>query len=161
TICPAGRMEGDDRVFGDRFVPKTNRLYRKLVEGKIATEVNTYFPVSIDPTLLYFDLTLSPRVAMNKAKEELYSELAGAADTPASEDEMRVVSNQIKSWHAYENDGISLQALSIGFMQVIRNMKLGDTLVDEALKVTPEDVQRVARLYLSEKRRVSCEFRAS
>ena len=147
--------------FGDRFVPKTNRLYKRLVEGKIATEVNTYFPVNIDPSLLYFGLTLSPRVAMSKAKEELYSELAGAVDTPASEDEMKVVSNQIKSWHAYENDGISLQALSIGFMQVIRNMNLADRLVEEALKVTPEDVRRVARLYLNEKHRVSCEFRAS
>jgi zinc protease len=156
-----GGWRGLIGFFGDRFVPKTNRLYKKLVEGKAATEVNTYFPVNIDPSLLYFDVTLSPRVSLDKAKEELYSEIARAADTPASPEEMRVVSNQIKSWHAFENDGISLQALSIGFMQVMKNMNLADKLVEEALKVSPEQVQRVAKQYLHEKRRVSCEFHAS
>jgi zinc protease len=156
-----GGWRGLIGFFGDRFVPKTNRLYKKLVEGKIATEVNTYFPVNIDPSLLYFDLTLSSRVSLDKAKEELYSEIANTADIPASPEEMRVVSNQIKSWHAFENDGISLQALSIGFMQVMKNMNLADKLVEEALKVSPEQVQRVAKQYLHEKRRVSCEFHAN
>jgi zinc protease len=153
-----GGWRGLIGFFGDRFVPKTNRLYRKLVEGKIASEVNTYFPVNIDPCLLYFDVTLNPRISMNNAKEEIFSEISRAADTPASEDEMRVAFNQIKSWHAYENDGISLQALSIGFMKVIKNMNLADRVVELALKVKPEDIQRVARLYLAEKHRVTCEY---
>src|SRR4029077_9215409 len=71
-----GGWRGMIGFFGDRFVPKTNRLYKRLIEGKIATEVSTYFPVNIAPPLLYFDLTLSPRVAIDKAKEELYSEIA-------------------------------------------------------------------------------------
>lgn len=36
----------------DRFVPKSNRLYKRLVGRKIASEVNTCFPLSIDPNLL-------------------------------------------------------------------------------------------------------------
>jgi len=156
-----GGWRGLIGFFGDRFVPKTNRLYRKLVEGKIASEVNTYFPVNVDPCLLYFDITVNPSVSVSTAKEELFSEISRSADTPASEDEMKVAFNQIRSWHAYENDGISLQALSIGFMQVIKNMNLADKLVELALKIKAEDVQRVAKNYLADKHRVVCEYQSN
>ncbi|MDA4131295.1 MAG: insulinase family protein [Thaumarchaeota archaeon] len=156
-----GGWRGLVGFFGDRFVPKTNRLYKRLVEREIATEVNTYFPVNIDPSLLYFDLTLNPIASLSKAKEEFFSEIARAADVPATEDEMKVVFNQIKSWHAYENDGITLQALSIGFMQVIKNMNLADKLVEQALRTKPLEIQRVAKKYLDDKQRVTCEFQAT
>lgn len=70
-----GGWRGLIGFFGDRFVPKTNRLYRKLVEGNIASDVNTYFPVNIDPCLLYFDLTLNPNVKLETAKEQFFTEI--------------------------------------------------------------------------------------
>jgi hypothetical protein len=73
---------------------------------------------------------------------------------------MRVAFNQIRSWHAYENDGISLQALSIGFMHVMGDKDLSDKLVEDSLKVSPEGVQRAAKRYLSEKNRVVCEYQS-
>lgn len=153
-----GGWRGLIGFFGDRFVPKTNRLHKRLVEGKIASEVNTYFPVSIDPGLLYFDITLLPESNLNEAKSALFSELERAEDVPPSESEMKVAFNQIRSWHAYENDGIMLQALSLGFMEVIQRKELGDKLILDALSVKPEDVQRVAKKYLSGKNRTVGEY---
>ena len=153
-----GGWRGLIGFLSDRFVPKTNRLHKRLVEGKIASEVNTYFPVSIDPGLLYFELTLRPDAKLEDAKSALFSELERAMDVSPSEDELKVAFNQIRSWHAYENDGITLQALSIGFMEVIQKKDLADKLVDDALCVKPEDVQRVAKKYLSERNRTVGEY---
>ena len=153
-----GGWRGLIGFFGDRFVPKTNRLYKRLVQGNIASEVNTYFPVNVDPSLLYFDVTLNPGVKLGTAKEEFFSEIDRARDVPPNEDEMKVAFNQIRSWHAYENDGISLQALSIGFMERIKDRSLSDTLVERSLKVSAEDVRIVAKKYLTESNRVVGEY---
>ena len=144
--------------FGDRFVPRTNRLYKRLVDGDIASEVNTYFPVNVDPSLLYFDLTLNPAVKTKSAKEAFFSEIDRIRDVPPAESEMNVAFNQMKAWRAYENDGISLQALSIGYMERIKSRRLAETLVQTAIQVTPEVVQAVARRYLSESSRIVGEY---
>ncbi len=153
-----GGWRGLIGFFGDRFVPKTNRLYRRLVEGNIASDVNTYFPVNIDPSLLYFDLTLNPTVHMATAKESFFSEMTRAGDIAPTDSEMKVASNQIRAWHAYENDGIGLQALSLGYLERIQSRTLAETLIEKSLRVTPEAVQRVARRYLSDTNRVVGEY---
>ncbi|HYB03975.1 MAG TPA: pitrilysin family protein [Nitrososphaerales archaeon] len=153
-----GGWRGLIGFFGDRFVPKTNRLYKRLVEGNLASEVNTSFPVNIDPCLLYFDVTLNPAVRMETAREAILSEMERAADVPPSETEMKVTSNQIRAWHAYENDGIGLQALSIGYLERIQSRALAETLIEKALRVTPEQVQKVAKRYLSDTNRIVGEY---
>jgi zinc protease len=153
-----GGWRGLIGFFGDRFVPKTNRLYKKLVEGKIASEVNTYFPVNIDPCLFYFDVTLNTGVKMEIAKEALFSEINRTSDVPPNESEMKVAFNQIRAWHAYENDGIGLQALSIGYLERIQSRTLANTLIERSLRVTPEDVQRTAKRYLSDTNRIVGEY---
>jgi len=153
-----GGWRGLIGFFGDRFVPRTNRLYKRLVDGDIASEVNTYFPVNVDPSLLYFDLTLNPAVKTKSAKEAFFSEIDRIRDVPPAESEMNVTFNQMKAWRAYENDGISLQALSIGYMERIKSRRLAETLVQTAIQVTPEVVQAVARRYLSESSRIVGEY---
>jgi zinc protease len=153
-----GGWRGLIGFFGDRFVPKTNRLYRRLVEGNFASEVNTYFPVNIDPSLLYFDVTLNPGVGMDTIREVFSSEMVRAADVTPSESEMKVAANQIRAWHAYENDGIALQALSIGYLERIQSRDLAETLIGKSLRVTAEEVQRVARRYLSDTNRIVGEY---
>ncbi len=155
-----GGWHGLIGFFGDRFVPRTNRLYKRLVEGNIASEVNTYFPVNIDPNLLYFDLTLNQDIKTKVAKEAFFSEIDRLRDVPPNDDEMKVASNQIRAWHAYENDGIGLQALSIGYMERIQSRNLGDSLVEKSLQITPAEIQRVAKHYLTEKNRIVGEFNA-
>ncbi len=127
VLCAVlGGWRGLIGFFGDRFVPKTNRLYKRLVEGNIASEVNTYFPINIDPCLLYFDVTLNPGIGMKTATESFFSEIDQVRDVEPSESEMKVTLNQIRAWHAYENDGIGLQALSIGYMERIQSRELSE-----------------------------------
>lgn len=142
----------------DRYLPRSNRLYKKLIDGKIASEVNAFFPVNIDPGLLYFELTILPGVTIENAKSVLVSEFSQIADSPPTEDEMKVACNQIRAWHAYENDGVTLQAQSIGIMELMGDRTLSDTIVSRALTVSPERVCQVARKYLDERNRSVCEY---
>lgn len=153
-----GGWRGLIGFFGDRFVPRTNRLYKRLVDGGLASEVNTYYPVNIDPSLLYFDITLNPEVRTKAVKDTFFSEIERIQDTVPSESEMKVVSNQIKAWHAYENDGIGLQALSIGYMERIQSRVLADSLVERALRIAPEEVRLAAKKYLNENGIIIGEF---
>jgi zinc protease len=153
-----GGWHGLIGFFGDRFVPRTNRLYRRLVEGGVASEVNTYFPVNIDPCLLYFDITLNQQISTKAAKEAFFSEIDRLHDVPPDENEMKVAFNQIRAWHAYENDGIGLQALSIGYMERLQSRRLADTLIERSLRITPDDVRNAAKKYLSETNRVVGEY---
>jgi zinc protease len=143
---------------GDRFVPRSNRLYKALVENKIATEVNIYFPISLDPNLLYFALTIMPNSTIESAESALFSEFSKIADSPPENDELKVARNQIKSWYAYENDGTTSQALTLGLMELIQNRSLADSIVEQCLKVSPGDVQSIARKYLKDKSRTVCAY---
>lgn len=145
-------------IFGDRYVPKVNRLYKKLVQGRIASEVNTYFPVSADPGLLYFELTMFPGVSAKKAESKLISELERISDSPPTDLELNIAFNSIRASHAFENDGIASQALALGFMQTLGNRNLADEIVAKSLLTTTDDVQRAAKKYLLEENRVVCEI---
>ena len=142
----------------DRFVPRYNRLYKKLVEGGLVSEVDTYFPVNIDPGLLYFELTCLPGVSIQTALDRLLAEVDAIADAPPEESEVEVAFNQIRSWHSYENDSVTLQAQSLGFMETIGRRSLADDLVRSCLKTTPEEVRSVARKYLAERNRTVCTY---
>jgi zinc protease len=153
-----GGWRGLIGYWGDRFVPRSNRLYKALVESKIASEVNTYFPISIDPNLLYFTLTIMPDSNVEAAKKALFSELAKISDSVPNEDELRVAKNQIKSWYAYENDGTTSQGLTLGMMELIETRTLADRIVEQCLKISPEDVQSVSKKYLTERNRTVCAY---
>ena len=146
---------------GDRFIPRSNRLYAALVEHKIASEVNTNFPISLDSNLLYFILTIMSNSTIENAKSALLSEFARINDSPPTVEEVRVALNQIKAWYAYENDGTALQALTLGMMELIQDKSLSDNLIEQCLKVSPEDVQRVAKKYLPERNRTLCVYEAT
>ena len=143
---------------GNRFEPRSNRLYRKLVGGKLASEVNTYFPVNIDPGLLYFEVTILPGVGAETTVEALSMAVEEMRDAPPSEKEVEVARNQIRAWHAYENDGVSLRAQSLGIMELLGRRTLGDELVRGCMSVSPEQVQRAARKYLAEENRTLCVY---
>ena len=117
--------------------------------------------MNVDPGLLYFELTLFPGVSTNSAGAKLVSELERISDAPTNETELNVAFNSIRASHAFENDGLGSQALMIGFMETLGNRNLADEVVERSLRVKPEDVQKAAKKYLSEKSRVVCEIQSS
>jgi zinc protease len=144
--------------FGNRsgFVSRSNRMYKKLVEGKIASDVSFDFPLTIDPSLLYFQMTILNERSTAEALRALDELLIEAWDLAPSESEMRVALNQIRAWHAYENESVAGKALTLGVSQILHSAGLADSLVEKALKVSPDEVRSAARKYLTESNRTIC-----
>ena len=146
---------------GERFVPKSNRLYKKLVEGGIASEVNTYFPINLDPSLIYFELTIMPSSNIESAKHALISEIEKVCDSGPTEEEIQIAYNQIRAWHTYENDGTASQALTLGVSDLISDKSFSDSITSSSLLVSADDIRRVGKTYLAERSRTVCSYHAN
>ncbi len=155
-----GGWQGLIGFFGNRggFVSRSNRLYKRLVDGRIASEVTLRFPLSIDPDLLTTEVTVIPGSSIQAAQSALVDEFDKIGDSPPSETEMRVAFNQIRSWHAYENDGVTSKALTLGVSEVLGNTGILESLMRSALNVSPEDVREAARKYIRERNRTTCSY---
>jgi len=158
-----GGWQGLIGFFGNRggFVSKSNRLYKRLVEGKIASEVTLHFPTTIDPGLLDVEVTVMPNSNVNAVRDALIEEFDKLRDSDPSEGEMRVAFNQIRSWHAYENDGVTGKALTLGMMEILDDKTLSERLVKSALSISPDDVRRVVRRHFSDRNRTTCSYEVS
>jgi zinc protease len=68
------------------------------------------------------------------------------------------VLKQVRAQMAYNNESVTDQALQIGMWEMLDSFRRVETLPEELAAVTAEDVRRVARTYLTERRRVVGHF---
>jgi len=70
-----------------------------------------------------------------------------------SQAELNKVIKQVRAQVAYSGESVTNQAMQLGMWEVLDSYKRHESLLDEFQNVTIDDVQRVARTYLSENRR--------
>jgi zinc protease len=134
---------------------QSSRLYRRLVDkDQLVISVNGGIGFAFDPTLLR--ITMQPRtgVAPEAAEKALYEEIARLQRDGAEEREMQKAKNILLAQFYRSMKTISGQANTLGSYEIF----FGDykkllEAPDRFEKVTAEDVQRVAKKYLTEKNR--------
>lgn len=139
---------------GARGLGRSSRLYRRLVDGRLASNVGASFDLTLDPYLFGVDATVPPDVEPERAEAAIDEELARLRDDPVPEEELERTKRQLRAQVVYSVEGVTNQAFALGFM----NLVAGDPAAWEAFpaaleKVTPDDIQRVARKYLVEDNR--------
>ena len=67
---------------------KTSRLYRALVEGKLATDVDASNETARDPFLLIAQATVAPGGTLDGVEAELYREVERLKDKPVAPEEL-------------------------------------------------------------------------
>ncbi len=134
---------------------KSSRLYRSLVyEKKIALSASAdYSGFSKDPYLFFFSATASPGRDVKEVEASLFLEIERLKQEPPSEREVQKGKNQIESSFIMGQDSIYVQAMKYGTFEMLRDWRLMDRYLEGIRKVTPEDVARVARKYLTEDNR--------
>ena len=129
---------------------KSSRLYRNLVREKrlVLSADADHDLVSRDPSLftLYADLLPGKEVsevekAFDQEIERLQRELVG-------EQELEKVKNQIEASFIFGQDSIFGQARLLAHHEIALGWKTIDDYLPSIRKVTPEDIQRVAKKYL-------------
>jgi zinc protease len=134
---------------------KSSRLYKSLVyEKKIALNADAdYSGFNKDPYLFFFDATASPEKNIKDVENALYAEIERIKKEPPLEREVQKIKNQIEALFIMEQDSIYMQAMKYGIFEMLGDWRLIDQYLEGIRKVTPEDVVRVAKKYLTEDNR--------
>jgi zinc protease len=131
----------------------SSRLQRRLVRGEeIAADVGvSYDPFDRMTTL--FTLAVTPAKGRGVAELEarLREEVRRAQDAPVEDAELNRVKTQVVASDVYQLDSVSAQAMRLGRLESVGvGWRTGEEYVTRIRAVTPEQVQAVARKYLTD-----------
>jgi len=131
----------------------TSRLYRALVEGKIAIEIDAANETARDPFLLAVQATAAPGVSLDRVEEAVYREMDRLKKEPPGQEELSRAKRQVAAAFVYSRDSIRSLAQQLGYFETVDSYRYLDTYLARISEVTPEDVRRVAGQYLLEETR--------
>lgn len=131
---------------------KSSRLYKSLVyEKKLALDAGSdYSGMYIDPFLFFFWASAAPGKDIMDIESALYAEIENLKNSPPSEKEVQKAKNQVEASFIFEQDSLYMQAMNIGRFEMLGGWKLMDKYLDGVRKLTPQDIQKAAKKYLSE-----------
>lgn len=141
-------------MFGGGLSNKTSRLYRALVEGDLAVSVFGGLQATIDPFLHTFTVVVRPDRTPEQVLSRLLEEIQRIQETPPPVDELARAVKQARALFAYGSESITNQAFWMGFSEMFATYDWFSGYLDDLAAVKPEDVQRVAQIYLRRQNRV-------
>jgi zinc protease len=132
---------------------KSARLYRSLVETRLAVEASVSFGASIDPDLLVIGAAALSNVAPRRIESVILKELDKLASEPPTAEEMATIRKQVRTQVVYSDDGVANLGFTLGTFEMASSYKDYLDILENVNRVTAEDVQRVAKTYLTEMNR--------
>lgn len=134
---------------------QSSRLYKKLVyEEEICTEIGAGVDEFKDPGLFSIFAQMQPGKLVDEAEKEIYRILNEIAEKGVTEEELQKARNTLQADYVKEfktNVGV---AGRLGYYEVVHgNYKRSFNILEEYSKVTMDDIKRVVRRYLSERKR--------
>ncbi len=134
---------------------RTSRLYKSLIEDKrIAVSAHAYGgPSKYADTFLFFCTPRSPHTAQ-EVEEAIYEELEKLKTIPVTDRELQKIKNQLEANFVRSLESSSGLASKIASYEAIYGWRYLNTLVENTLAVTPEDVMRVANEYFTKTNRI-------
>ena len=127
---------------------RSSRLYRALVDGRLARSAGSDFDLTIDPYLFSVAATALEGVEPERIEAAIDRELRRLRDELVPDDELARARRQVRAQYVYSGEGVTNQAFWLGQMEIVDRWQRAATLVDELEAVTPDDLQRVARAWL-------------
>jgi zinc protease len=127
------------------------RMHRHLVyEKRLARDAGaSYDLTTIDPSLFMLYAQPLPGKSAARVEKELLAEVESVRTAAVSEHELTKAKNGLQAHFIFAQDSLFYQGLLLGQYETSATWRDIDTYLPKVLAVTPEDVQRVARLYLT------------
>jgi zinc protease len=132
---------------------RSSRLYRALVDGGLATDIDVGFRPSIDPALLHISATVRTGIDVAAVEKAVDQELMRLHHEPVEPVELDRVKRQAKAQIVYLRDGVFRRALALGVSAVVDRPEALSSLAQAVDRITVDDVTQVARTYLVERNR--------
>ena len=155
-----GGWRGFSLFASGSWTPRANRLYRGLVESKLASDVRAGFEIRMDPSLFSVSATLAPGVSHAAVEKKLDGIVGKLRESPPTATEMERARELVRAWNRYEEDGVTFQAFLIAQLEVLGFRDAFPRFLEEIEAVTPEDVQRAAATVLVDRTRTTVRYYA-
>jgi zinc protease len=129
---------------------KNSRLYKALVDKGLATSAGANNGASHDLSLHVLTATLTPGTRHEDAEAALLAEVERVKKDGVTDEEVAAAERQARASTYYRRDGTMAVASALNEWIASGDWTLYATYPERMSKVTPADVQRVARKYLNE-----------
>lgn len=134
---------------------RSSRLQTILVENKalvLAADAD-YDRTSQDPSLFTLSMRVAPGKTSQDAEAALYQEVEKLKTESVSVKELERAKNLVESSFSYGQDSLFYRAMLIGEYESLGDWSLIQKVIPSIRAVTAEDLQRVAKTYLTEENR--------
>jgi zinc protease len=129
---------------------KSSRLHKSLVREKrlvLNAEADNSL-LSHDPGLFMISAELLPDKTVTEVEKALDQEVEQLQTGPVEEHELQKVKNQLEASFVFGQDSLFYQGMLLAQHEIALSWRAIDNYIPSILKVTPEDIQRVAKRYL-------------
>ena len=129
---------------------KSSRLHKSLVREKrlvLNAEADNSL-LSHDPGLFMISAELLPDKTVTEVEKALDQEVEQLQKEPVEEHELQKVKNQLEASFVFGQDSLFYQAMLLAQHEIALSWRAIDNYIPSIQKVTPEDIQRVAKRYL-------------
>jgi zinc protease len=123
---------------------RSARLYRTLVEGRLASAVSGTLLPTADPFLYTLSLTATEGTSLQRLEEALAAELDRVRAEGITASELDKARKQLRARLVFENDGVTNIAHQVGFFETIASASAIFGMADRIARVTADDVGRAA-----------------
>ena len=130
---------------------KSARFYKDLVHDRqllLGADVDNPL-LSHDPNLFAIYAAPLPGKDMSEIEKALEQEIERVKKEPVGEQELQKAKNRIEAAFVYAQDSIFYQAMLLARYEIVSGWKEIDDYLPSIRKVTPEDIMRVAKSYLT------------
>jgi zinc protease len=128
----------------------SSRLHQKLVREKrlcLAVDAD-YSLVSKDPSLFYLSAEVLPGKEVSEVEAALNEEVERLQKEFVPAEELQKAKNQLQASFVYGQDSLFYQAMLLGQHEIVSNWRKVDDYLPSILKVSSDDIMRVAKRYL-------------
>ena len=132
---------------------RSARLYRALVEGRLASSIGAGLLPTEHPFLYLISATAMDGVGLADLEAAATAALAKVAREGVTDQEMTKARSQLRARLVFENDSVTNLGHQIGFFETIASVDVYKDAPRTIAAVTKADVDRVAQKYLSNDQR--------
>jgi len=125
---------------------RSARFYQKLLKGTdLFSDVSGYITGSIDPGLFIVEAKLMNGKDVEKAKAVIWNELNQLKENIISKEELQKVKNGLSSSVSFSEVSVLHKAINLAYFEMLGHIDMINSQEEEIDKVTPEDLQRIAK----------------
>ena len=130
---------------------KSSRLYQSLVREKrlVLSADADHSLISLDPSLFTLSADLLPGKEVAQVEKAIDQEVERLQKELVGQQELEKAKNQLEASFIYAQDSLFYQAMLLARHEIAVSWRTIDDYLPSIRKVSPEDIQRVAKKYLT------------